>query len=154
MGVKKKCSKCGKANDRLPQRYCKSCHAANMRRTRPKHSELNDEQRKKATTRAYSKVLLQRGVLKREACEVCSSEKTEMHHDDYNKPKEVRWFCRKHHLMHHKWLDLIKRLKPNNQNGIVVNPNQRHDSVYVKSNVSRATLKFHKKENESKADIR
>lgn len=41
------------------------------------------------------------GRLIRKPCEVCGAEKVEAHHDDYNKPLEVRWLCRKHHLEHH-----------------------------------------------------
>jgi hypothetical protein len=109
-GVRKLvCSRCGGVNDRLPQRYCKFCHAANMRSSRPRHSELSDLQKKKANTRSYSKELLKRGDLKRGVCEYCHSAKVEMHHDDYNDPCNVRWFCRSHHLLYHKWKNILNR---------------------------------------------
>lgn len=41
------------------------------------------------------------GKLTKGACEICGSEKVEAHHDDYYKPLEVRWLCRKHHLELH-----------------------------------------------------
>ena len=41
------------------------------------------------------------GRLIRQPCEVCRAEKVEAHHDDYSKPLDVRWLCRKHHLEHH-----------------------------------------------------
>lgn len=37
------------------------------------------------------------GKVKKMPCEVCGSETSEAHHEDYSKPLEVRWFCRKHH---------------------------------------------------------
>jgi len=44
---------------------------------------------------------LKSGVLVRSACEVCGSEKSDGHHDDYAKPLSVRWLCRTHHKQHH-----------------------------------------------------
>ena len=42
---------------------------------------------------------IQSGKLLRQPCEVCGSEQNiEAHHDDYSKPLNVRWLCRKHHL--------------------------------------------------------
>lgn len=42
------------------------------------------------------------GRLKREPCEVCGSAKAQAHHDDYNKPLDVRWLCTTHHAEWHK----------------------------------------------------
>lgn len=102
--VRKKttCSKCaGPMEENRTNGYCLKCHAEFMRRTRPKHSELPEEQRRKANARAYAHEYLKRGKIQRQPCEVCG-EKAEMHHDDYSKPTQVRWFCRQHHLEIHK----------------------------------------------------
>ena len=41
-------------------------------------------------------------VLEKKPCEVCGSEKVDAHHDDYLKPLDVRWLCRKHHMQVHR----------------------------------------------------
>jgi membrane-bound lytic murein transglycosylase len=45
------------------------------------------------------------GRLKRGNCEICKKQNAEAHHDDYSKPLEVRWFCRKHHREYHEKLN-------------------------------------------------
>lgn len=42
------------------------------------------------------------GKIKKQPCEVCGAELVEAHHDDYNKPLEVRWLCKKHHTEWHR----------------------------------------------------
>lgn len=105
------CGKCGKPKEinRIgKQSYCKSCHAEYMRTNRPKHSQLTDEQKKKANARAYVKVYLERGKIEKKPCEICDDNKSEAHHEDYNKPLDVKWLCRKHHLeLHNKSLNLV-----------------------------------------------
>lgn len=44
---------------------------------------------------------VKRGNIKRERCEVCGKENAHAHHEDYSKPLEVRWLCRKHHRILH-----------------------------------------------------
>lgn len=45
---------------------------------------------------------LKRGTLKKMNCEICGSEKSHAHHDDYSKPLDVRWLCPLHHSLEHK----------------------------------------------------
>lgn len=101
---KKNCSKCSGAieQNRVGQRYCRSCHNEYMRVTRKKHTELDDSAKKKANARAYANVYIKRGFIKRQPCAVCGSEKSQMHHEDYNKPTDVVWLCRAHHLEVHQ----------------------------------------------------
>ena len=63
---------------------------------------------------AYKKlsVATRNGSLVRMPCEVCSEKKSEAHHDDYEKPLEVRWLCKKHHAEHHKQERESKRGEP------------------------------------------
>lgn len=44
---------------------------------------------------------IQMGRLVRQPCEVCGESKVHAHHDDYNKPLDIRWLCLKHHQEHH-----------------------------------------------------
>ena len=102
------CSKCDEPLDETrvhKQRYCKLCHAAHMRLTRPKHSELTEEARKKANCRAHTKVYISRGKVIRMACWICGDSNSESHHEDYTNPKDVIWFCRAHHMELHKLKD-------------------------------------------------
>lgn len=41
------------------------------------------------------------GLLVAQPCEVCGAGKADAHHDDYSRPGDVRWLCRRHHRLHH-----------------------------------------------------
>ena len=75
-----------------------------MRETRPKHSELSEEARKRAVTRAYTNVLVRRGKLTREPCKFCgTTEKVQARHPDYNDPRTVDWVCKFcHRFFYHR----------------------------------------------------
>lgn len=72
-----------------------------MRKWRKTHPQTV-EQRRKNNCRRYATIYQRRGKLIPKPCEVCGAGKVEKHHDDYDKPLMVRWFCRPHHLQYHK----------------------------------------------------
>jgi len=41
------------------------------------------------------------GRLINQPCEICGKLRADAHHDDYTKPKEIRWLCPKHHRDFH-----------------------------------------------------
>ena len=69
-------------------------------RTTPsyKSEEHKIKHRVRALTRSYVKA----GKLIKMPCEVCGTKiNVEAHHDDYDKPMDIRWLCRNHHREHH-----------------------------------------------------
>lgn len=44
---------------------------------------------------------VKRGMLSRQPCEKCGRSDTHAHHDDYDKPLDVRWLCPPCHAAHH-----------------------------------------------------
>ncbi len=69
-----------------------------------------------------------RGRLIPEPCEVCGANGTmadgrnevQAHHDDYNKPLDVRWLCQKDHYEWHKTNKPISRMEPEPTSGVDV----------------------------------
>lgn len=61
----------------------------------------DDRHKPKILARLAVRNALRRGALIKGDCEVCGSDKTEGHHDDYDRPLDVRWLCRNHHREHH-----------------------------------------------------
>lgn len=62
--------------------------------------------RNKIKSSAHNKVakaLLRGSIIRPVICESCTEDKPlHAHHDDYNKPLEVRWLCDTCHKAHHK----------------------------------------------------
>lgn len=57
---------------------------------------------------------LGRGDLVKQPCEVCGTTegRIDAHHDDYDKPLEVRWLCRLHHVrLHSRGEDMFPERK-------------------------------------------
>jgi hypothetical protein len=55
----------------------------------------------KTHARALAKSAVRWGRLVRRPCEVCGLGDTHAHHDDYSRPLDVRWLCRRHHQEWH-----------------------------------------------------
>jgi hypothetical protein len=47
------------------------------------------------------KYALSKGELVRGECEVCGNPKVDGHHEDYSRPLDVLWLCRRHHRQLH-----------------------------------------------------
>lgn len=55
----------------------------------------------KMRARSAVKNAVKRGLIQKKPCR-CGAAKVEAHHDDYRRPLDVRWFCRKHHAAWHR----------------------------------------------------
>lgn len=98
----KSCSKCDKPR-RVGGRLCLEHHAESCRISRKKSiKDISLEERIKMRARWYVRTYIKRGKVKREPCEVCGNIKSEAHHEDYFKPLDVKWLCRRcHEKVHH-----------------------------------------------------
>jgi len=63
---------------------------------KPSHLKLKPDPRKIKARRILN-YGVRWGYIKRLPCSVCGDPKSEGHHEDYDKPKEVIWLCMKHH---------------------------------------------------------
>lgn len=63
-----------------------------------------DRRRQKAHSAVASAI--RRGDLIRMSCKRCNAEKTEAHHEDYDKPLDVVWLCNPCHKQRHKEIKL------------------------------------------------
>lgn len=66
-------------------------------------AQYNKEYRIKNKEKYRAHILSQR--IPKRPCEICGINKNiHRHHDDYSKPKEVRFLCAEHHRQHHAGL--------------------------------------------------
>ena len=83
------------------QSYCLDCHNKWMRENRPKYRDLPPQVRAKANARAYANAYQRRGKLLPQPCGKCGDPDTQKHHEDYSKPLDVKWFCKRCHMELH-----------------------------------------------------
>lgn len=89
----------------LSNGWCKPCAAAYQRERNKYHepAERSEAQKIRHRVRALTRSYIKAGKLIKGSCEVCGTNETiEAHHDDYAKPMDIRWLCRKHHREHHQ----------------------------------------------------
>jgi len=129
------CNKCGETKE-LNEFYrnanmkdgilntCKKCRRSEieqMRKTdkykqRMKKHRASWNQRFKGDKKNKNKIAawnavyyaLKTGKLIKEPCEICGSDDSKAHHDDYTKRLEVRWLCGIHHSEWHANNEAIK----------------------------------------------
>lgn len=92
---------------------CKECMAIERARLREHYKEWRDTEERKAIYASYRRARYQKDKykikarnaarkLERKPCEVCGESNSQAHHNDYDKPLNVRWLCSKHHREWHK----------------------------------------------------
>jgi ribosomal protein S27AE len=91
VGALEPCVKCGRPL--IVTRRMES-----TRRIQCGHCEYTGDQ---ARARRQAKRAVKSGARHRRPCERCGGAPTEAHHDDYTRPLDVRWLCRRcHHDVH------------------------------------------------------
>jgi len=98
-----KCKRCNSKIQEGKQEYCSDCRKAfNSLIRRRLYSDLNNEERIKATCRSMTKYFIRSGAIKKTPCVLCGSDRrVESHHNDYSKPKEVVFLCLACHRAKH-----------------------------------------------------
>lgn len=98
------------AGDAANREACRRWRAKNREYERERHRQFRAENpdwwRKYEygkKTKAKDKVsgAIRYGKLAKQPCEKCGSLRVQAHHDDYDRPLDVRWLCSVHHGEEH-----------------------------------------------------
>lgn len=91
------------AEKHLPKKFKNDEVSVSKRKRYKLLAERSADEIIKHRVRALTRSYIKYGKLIKGKCEVCNTvENVEAHHDNYDKPLDVRWLCRKHHREHHK----------------------------------------------------
>jgi hypothetical protein len=104
---------------------CKICHNKKVTQSKKNKKLLSFKQvaphkkfwlkENKLKTKAHGEVgyAIQTGKLVRQPCERCGTEENVVaHHEDYSKPLDVVWLCKRHHKERHMEIDRENKNKP------------------------------------------
>lgn len=119
----KKCSKCNMEKELSDFRECNVCKTCYNRRVelwkkangynkkimksrtiinRKSQKKYAEKNMIKVTCRYICRQAVKKWELIKLPCEVCNSiNRIEAHHEDYSKPLDVKWLCKKHHVELH-----------------------------------------------------
>lgn len=80
-------------------------YADNKDRLREHKNKYNANKCRNYYNYAHTKIwnAVREGKIIPQPCEVCGKTTVQAHHDDYNKPYEVRWLCEECHKMWHRY---------------------------------------------------
>ena len=110
-----KCDYCGekyhtkKSHYEKSQRHfcCRKCYSSYRKEIMPPEEQNAygtghniEERHKRKKARIMFNHYLRDNHIERQPCEICGA-KAEAHHDNYDKPLDVRWLCFKHHRQWH-----------------------------------------------------
>lgn len=110
-GLLGKCKDCTKKDVKKDREESERAREYDRARSKTKERKIflaNQQKKRRAAhpekNSAYLKVYraIKKGLLIREKC-FCG-QKAEAHHDDYSKPLDVKWLCKKHHEQRHRQL--------------------------------------------------
>lgn len=83
--------------------YQKEYRKKNREKLNKYSSEMRSKRKQKyGEAHHFVSHALANSKIEKKPCDVCGAEDAEAHHDDYNKPLEVRWLCRACHAEWHK----------------------------------------------------
>lgn len=107
MGTLNKCKTCTKTDVKVNREGNLEYYRA-FDRKRGSRQSLEDLQRyraenpKKYAAHTTLNNAVRDGKIIPKPCEVCGHVDAVAHHDDYDKPLEVRWLCQVHHVQWHR----------------------------------------------------
>lgn len=108
-GIGQKCKICSREFSRSkrlrnPETYkkmAKRCYEKNKEKRLEYHRKWRETNKYKTDAHLLVRNAMKKGELERKPCIECGSLNSDAHHEDYNKPLDVIWLCRIHHIRHH-----------------------------------------------------
>lgn len=86
---------------KLREKNKRERECADKAQTAKKRGEYLQKYEPKRIAKNAVRSMILTGRMIAQPCEICGEVKADAHHDDYAKPIDVRWLCRRHHKQWH-----------------------------------------------------